>query len=77
LLKALAEKQKQKGKKHREASQSLGFSQAFEYGELSNIRFFCFCLLLCHCTYVFSSVDYGYLLSRIRYQNSQVVWMCQ
>jgi len=75
LLKALSEKEFKKGTKHLEESQSLGFSQAFEYGELSNIRFFvpvycCATLLTC------SSVDYAYLPSRIRYQNLQVVWMC-
>jgi len=37
LIKVLAEKDKQKGTKYLEESQSLGFSQAFEYGELSNI----------------------------------------
>lgn len=40
LLGAHAEKLKINGKKNLEENQSLGFSQAFEYGEISNIRSF-------------------------------------
>lgn len=41
-LHALAEKEIQKGKKQLVDSQNLGFSQAFEYGERSIIRFVVF-----------------------------------
>ncbi|KAF8974369.1 hypothetical protein BDZ97DRAFT_1900053 [Flammula alnicola] len=36
-LQALAEKETQRGKKYAENTQNLGFSQAFEYGQRSNI----------------------------------------
>src|SRR6266700_6261835 len=37
-LKNLVEKEKEKGKMYKERSQNLGFSQAFEYGERSNVE---------------------------------------
>ncbi|KIM46011.1 hypothetical protein M413DRAFT_441079 [Hebeloma cylindrosporum] len=36
-LENLVKKEKERGKKHEESSQNLGFSQAFEYGERSNL----------------------------------------
>lgn len=38
-LQKLGEKEKQQGKKRAEISRSLGFSQAFEYGEHSNLEY--------------------------------------
>jgi hypothetical protein len=37
-LKALLEKEKQRKNKLTESTQSLGFSQAFEFGERSNLE---------------------------------------
>jgi len=40
-LRALAEKETRNGKKRLDEAQDLGFSQAFEYGERSNVRYVC------------------------------------
>lgn len=38
-LQKLEEREKQQGKKIAEVNQNLGFSQAFEYGERSNLEY--------------------------------------
>jgi nucleoporin NUP82 len=38
-LQKLGEKEKRQGKKMAEVNQNLGFSQAFEYGEQSNLEY--------------------------------------
>lgn len=38
-LRKLGEKEKRQGKKVAEVSQNMGFSQAFEYGEQSNVEY--------------------------------------